>query len=52
MREFERHALSEAFTVPLLWWNRIIVTAEKFKGWNVSPSHYIGQDRADVWLQD
>ena len=52
VREFERHALSEAFTVPLLWWNRIIVTAEKFKGWNVSPSHYIAQDLADVWLQD
>jgi peptide/nickel transport system substrate-binding protein len=52
VREFERHALTEAFTVPLLWWNRIIVTAEKFKGWNVSPSHYIGQDLADVWLQE
>ena len=52
VRDFERHALTEAFTVPLLWWNRIIVTAEKFKGWNVSPSHYIGQDLADVWLQD
>jgi peptide/nickel transport system substrate-binding protein len=52
VREFERHALAEAFTVPLLWWNRIIVTAEKFKGWSVSPSHYIGQDLADVWLQD
>jgi peptide/nickel transport system substrate-binding protein len=52
VREFERHALTEAFTVPLLWWNRIIVTAENFKGWNVSPSHYIGQDLAEVWLQE
>jgi peptide/nickel transport system substrate-binding protein len=52
VREFERHALTEAFTVPLLWWNRIIVTAENFKGWSVSPSHYIGQDLADVWLQE
>jgi peptide/nickel transport system substrate-binding protein len=52
VREFERRALTEAYTVPLLWWNRIIVTAEKFKGWNVSPSHYIGQDLGEVWLQD
>jgi len=52
VRDFERHALTEAFTVPLLWWNRIIVTAEQFKGWSVSPSHYIGQDLADVWLQE
>ena len=24
----------------------------KFKGWNMSPSHYIGQDLADVWLEE
>ena len=23
VRDFERHALTEAYTVPLLWWNRI-----------------------------
>jgi hypothetical protein len=38
--------------VPLLWWNRIVVTADKFKGWNMSPSQYIGQDLADVWLEE
>lgn len=52
VREFERHALSDAYTVPLLWWNRIVVSAEKFKGWNMSPSHYIGQDLSDVWLEE
>ena len=50
VRDFERHALTEASTVPLLWWNRIVVSAAKFKGWNMSPSQYIGQDLADVWL--
>ena len=52
VRAFERHALNDAYTVPLLWWNRIVVTGEKFKGWNISPSHYIGQDLADVWLEE
>jgi peptide/nickel transport system substrate-binding protein len=52
VRDFERHALSEAYTVPLLWWNRIVVTAEKFKGWGMSPSQYIGQDLSDVWLEE
>ena len=52
VRDFERHSLTEAYTVPLLWWNRIVVTAEKFKGWNMSPSHYIGQDLSDVWLEE
>jgi peptide/nickel transport system substrate-binding protein len=52
VRDFERHALTEASTVPLLWWNRIVVSSAKFKGWNMSPSHYIGQDLADVWLDN
>jgi peptide/nickel transport system substrate-binding protein len=52
VRDFERHALTAAYTVPLLWWNRIVVTADKFKGWNMSPSQYIGQDLADVWLEE
>jgi peptide/nickel transport system substrate-binding protein len=52
VRAFEQHALNDAYTVPLLWWNRIVVTGEKFKGWNMSPSHYIGQDLADVWLEE
>jgi peptide/nickel transport system substrate-binding protein len=51
VRDFERHALTEANTVPLLWWNRLVVSSAKFKGWNISPSQYIGQDLADVWLE-
>lgn len=50
VRAFERHALTEADTVPLLWWNRIVVTSSKLKGWNITPSHFIGQDLTDVWL--
>ena len=48
--EFERHALTEAYTVPLLWWNRIVVTSSQVKGWSITPSHFIGQDLTDVWL--
>jgi len=47
---FERHALTEAYTVPLLWWNRIVATSAKLKGWNITPSHFIGQDLTDVWV--
>jgi peptide/nickel transport system substrate-binding protein len=50
VRDFERHALTEAYTVPLLWWNRIVATSSNLKGWNITPSHFIGQDLADVWL--
>jgi len=50
VRDFERHALTEAYTVPLLWWNRIVVTSAQLKGWSITPSHFIGQDLTDVWL--
>jgi peptide/nickel transport system substrate-binding protein len=50
VRDFERHALTEAYTVPLLWWNRIVATSSKLKGWNITPSHFIGQDLTEVWI--
>jgi peptide/nickel transport system substrate-binding protein len=50
VREFEFRALSEAYTVPTIWYNRIIVHAAQMKGWKITPSHYINQDLADVWL--
>jgi peptide/nickel transport system substrate-binding protein len=51
VHEFERVALTQAYTVPILWWNRIVVTASAVKGWNMTPSHYIGQDLTDVRLE-
>jgi peptide/nickel transport system substrate-binding protein len=51
VRDFEQHALSEAYTVPLLWWNRIVATSAKLKGWSITPSHFIGQDLTEVWLE-
>jgi peptide/nickel transport system substrate-binding protein len=50
VREFERRALTEAYTVPILWYNRIVPTTANVKGWNMTPSQYIGQDLAEVWL--
>ena len=47
---FERHALTQAYTVPLLWWDRIVATSSKLKGWNITPSHFLGQDLTDVWI--
>jgi peptide/nickel transport system substrate-binding protein len=50
VRDFERYALTQAYAVPLLWWNRIVITSARVKGWNITPSHFIGQDLTDVWL--
>jgi peptide/nickel transport system substrate-binding protein len=51
VREFERRAMSEAYSVPILWWNRIIANSARLKGWSITPSHYLNQDLADVWLE-
>ncbi len=50
VRDFEQRALTEAYAVPILWWNRIVITSAAVKGWNMTPSLYIGQDLADVWI--
>jgi peptide/nickel transport system substrate-binding protein len=51
LRDFERRALEEAYTIPTIWWHRIIITHRNLKGWNITPSHYVGQDLTDVWLE-
>lgn len=51
LRAFEKRALDEAYTVPTIWWHRIIVTWKQLKGWHMSPSHYLNQDLSGVWLE-
>jgi peptide/nickel transport system substrate-binding protein len=50
VREMERYALIQAYNVPLLWWQRIIVNHKKIQGWYMTPSHYLWQDLSTVWL--
>ena len=50
VREFERRAMTEAYAVPFLWWNRIVAASAAMKGWHLTPSHYLEQDLAEVWL--
>ncbi len=50
VREFERRALRLAYTVPVLWWQRSVVMDRTVRGWQVTPSHYLGQELAEVWL--
>jgi peptide/nickel transport system substrate-binding protein len=51
VRAFEWRMLDEAYTVPLLWWQRIVVMRANIKGWGMTPSHLIGQDLETVWLK-
>jgi peptide/nickel transport system substrate-binding protein len=48
--EADRYALNQAYEVPILWWNRIIVHDKKIKGWTMSPSHFQGTNLVDIWI--
>jgi len=50
VREMERYSLTQAYSVPILWWQRIIAYNKKIKGWHMTPSHYLWQDLTEVWL--
>ena len=51
MRDFEKYVIDvQAHEIWVVWWYRIIPYRSYVKGWKISPSHYINQDLATVWL--
>lgn len=50
IRQAEKLILESSPQVPLLWWHRIVATNKALMGWEMSPSHNLGQDLARVWL--
>ena len=50
IQAFEKRLLEQSYQVPLLWWHRIVASHKVVMGWEMSPSHNLGQDLARVWL--
>jgi peptide/nickel transport system substrate-binding protein len=51
MREYETYVLdTQAHTIMMPWWERIVPMRSYVKGWKISPSHYLNQDLANIWL--
>jgi peptide/nickel transport system substrate-binding protein len=51
MRAYERQTLDVgAHQLMVTWWYRIVPMRSYVKGWKISPSHYLNQDLADIWL--
>lgn len=48
--ELQRTIITNTASVPLLWHNRIVAHSAVVKGWKVTPSSYVGQDLAEVWI--
>jgi len=50
IKTFEKRLFEQGYQVPLLWWHRIVPTNKVVMGWKMSPSHNLGQDLGEVWL--
>jgi peptide/nickel transport system substrate-binding protein len=50
IQAFEKRLFEQAYQQPLLWWYRMVPTHKTLMGWRMSPSHNLGQDLSDVWL--
>ena len=50
-RDLEKYVLdTEAHAIFLLWYYRMVPHRSYVKGWKISPSHYLNQDLATIWL--
>ncbi|MEJ0016524.1 MAG: ABC transporter substrate-binding protein [Acetobacteraceae bacterium] len=53
MREYEAYVLdTQAHMYVMPWWSRIVPYRSYVKGWKISPSHYVNQDLATIWLDE
>jgi peptide/nickel transport system substrate-binding protein len=51
MRAYEQHTLdTEVHAIVTPYWYRIVPYQSYVKGWKISPSHYLNQDLANIWL--
>jgi len=51
MRDYEKYTLDTMqHEIVLPYWYRIILERSYVKGWKISPSHYLNQDLANIWL--
>jgi peptide/nickel transport system substrate-binding protein len=50
IQALEKRAMEQAYQQPLLWWHRIVPSAKTVMGWRMSPSHTLGMDLSEVWL--
>jgi len=51
MRDFEKYVLDDqAHELFMLWQHRIVPYRSYVKGWTISPSFYVNQDLATIWL--
>ena len=48
--QFEKRLNDDSYYLTTFWWHRTIVHSSKMKWWEVTPSHYLNMQLAQVWL--
>jgi peptide/nickel transport system substrate-binding protein len=46
----QTQVISTGYSVPLIWYSRIVAHSSAMKGWKAVPTHFVNQDLTDVWL--
>jgi peptide/nickel transport system substrate-binding protein len=52
MRQYETRINDQAHQLMVTWWHRSVPMRSYVKGWRISPSHYLNQDLANIWLDE
>ena len=51
MTDFSKYVMDDqVHELMILWWYRIVPYRSYVMGWKISPSHYVNQDLANIWL--
>jgi peptide/nickel transport system substrate-binding protein len=48
--EMQKKIITDANSVPVIWYSRLVAHVSSMKGWKILPTHFANQDLADVWL--
>jgi peptide/nickel transport system substrate-binding protein len=50
IQALEKRLFEQGYQQPILWWHRIVLSHKTVMGWKMSPSHNLGADLSEVWL--
>ena len=50
-KDMQRKVITDANSIPVVWYSRIVAHVTNMKGWKIIPSHFANQDLADIWLE-
>jgi peptide/nickel transport system substrate-binding protein len=50
-KDMQRKVITDANSIPVIWYSRIVAHVSNMKGWKIIPSHFANQDLGDIWLE-